>query len=220
MIQNNNEEDMHNITNKKYWDSYYASGAACNEPSLFAQFIINRIKKDKALVELGCGNGRDSLFFSDNDLSVIAIDLSEKAIEFLKPYSKPNISFVCGDFVNMDYRKFGEIGSFYSRFTIHALKEKQQNQLIENVYNSLCSEGLFFIETRSILDDLYGKGEKTGEKDEYIYRGHYRRFINKCDLEEVLLNQGFIIEFSKEDKEFAPYEDTNPIVLRIIAKKP
>lgn len=220
MIYNGDEADRHNIVNKKYWDNYYASQAASNEPSLFAKFIVSRIQKEKALIELGCGNGRDALFFSENNYNVIAIDLSEKAVESLKPYSKPNISFICGDFVNMDYSRFDAIGGFYSRFTIHALREKQQNQLIKNVYQSLCSEGLFFIETRCALDDLYGKGDKAGEKDGYIYGGHYRRFIHKKDLEESLLSQGFVIEFSKEDKDFAPYEGANPIVLRIIAKKP
>lgn len=215
----NNEEDMHNIINKKYWDNYYISGSAINEPSLFARYVINKIQKNKVLVELGCGNGRDSLYFTNNNIEVIAIDLSEKMIELLKPYNNSNISFIYGDFVNMNYKQFGDIGSFYSRFTIHTLKETQQDHLIKNVYNSLCSGGLFFIEVRSVLDDLYGKGECTGGKNEYIYEGHYRRFINKSDLEANLINQGFSIEYSKEDKDFAPYKDSNPIILRIIAKK-
>ena len=35
----------------------------------------------KSLIDIGCGNGRDSIFFSKNNFHVTGIDISQKAIK-------------------------------------------------------------------------------------------------------------------------------------------
>lgn len=90
--------------------------------------------------------------------------------------------------------------------------------MIRNVYNALKKQGRFFVEVRSINDELYGKGEKVG-RNAYKYNGHYRRFIVKEELENKLKENGFILEYSEEARNFAPYKDTNPLIIRMIAYK-
>ena len=50
-----------------YWNNYYGDKKKFRESS-FARFVFKKIKKRKNLkiVDIGCGNGRDSLFFSKN----------------------------------------------------------------------------------------------------------------------------------------------------------
>ena len=68
----------------------------------------------------------------------------------------------------------------YSRFTLHAITLSQQNELLRNIKHVLNPDGKFFIEARTLKDDLYGKGESAGD-NAFIYDGHYRmrkkRFI-------------------------------------------
>ena len=44
-----------------YWDNYYSNIANIKESS-FARFVKKRIKKNSELIDIGCGNGRDSFF--------------------------------------------------------------------------------------------------------------------------------------------------------------
>ena len=47
--------------------------------------IINDMKlRGGAVLELGCGNGRDSLFFLQNGLRVTGVDASDNAIRQLQ----------------------------------------------------------------------------------------------------------------------------------------
>ena len=71
---------------------------------------------------------------------------------------------------------------------------------------------------RSIKDEFYGRGKKIG-KNEYIYQGHYRRFIDKNEIEKNMKEIGYKIELLIEDKGLAVYKNQDPVVIRIIASK-
>lgn len=47
----------------EYWNRFYGEGKAVEKPSLFAQFALEQMQSGKSLLELGCGNGRDSVYF-------------------------------------------------------------------------------------------------------------------------------------------------------------
>ena len=204
----------------EYWNKYYNMGNAPQEPSKFAKWVATQIAPEKTFLELGCGNGRDSLFFySDMKMNVTAVDASEKAIEELKQNTKEdNIYFICDDFVCSTTIFAGQYDYCYSRFSLHAINEQQETEVIRNVYKVLKEGGKFFLETRSVNDEIYGKGECVGN-DSYYYQGHFRRFIRKELLLKKLTEQGFKIEYEAEKRDFAPYGNSNPPIIRIVAKR-
>lgn len=214
------DDIKHNIENKNYWNKFYNNDNLTNEPSLFACEIGKYIKSGKKLVELGCGNGRDSIYFNSLGLQVDAVDISDRTIDKLKNkhLNNKNINFICDDFI--EYIRNTNIYSdyIYSRFTLHSITDDQQSTLLENVYTNLKEKGKFFIEVRSILDDIYGLGVEVG-RNAFIYEKHYRRFIVKKELEKELVTIGFKIISSEEKNGFAPFGDKDPIILRIIAEK-
>lgn len=72
MTSENNTSDkkllLYNESNfdrdREYWNQFYLMSAGkLTEPSNFAYFALNYLKPEKSLMELGCGNGRDSVFF-------------------------------------------------------------------------------------------------------------------------------------------------------------
>lgn len=202
-----------------YWNQFYETTQYIEKPSQFALDIENLIEADKNLLELGCGNGRDSIYFKNLGIHVTAIDASDKVISILnEQYKNEDICFICDDFVCASAIFAGQYDYCYSRFTMHSINEEQETEVARNVYNGLKNEGKFFIEVRSINDELYGMGKEVG-KNAFIYNGHYRRFIVKEELENKLRNIGFEIMYSAEQRGFAPFGNSNPFVIRIIAKK-
>ena len=56
----------------------------------YEEFKKHRVKK---ILELGCGQGRDSIFFASNDIDVVALDSSKVAVEALsKITNEKNLS--------------------------------------------------------------------------------------------------------------------------------
>lgn len=202
-----------------YWNQFYEKKPDIEEPSLFAQSIAEQLIAGRTILDLGCGNGRDSLFFESRGLNVTAIDASDRAIGMLQEaHAQKNICFICDDFVCSAMIYVGQYDYCYSRFSLHAINEEQENDMIKNVYAVLKTGGTFFLEVRSVHDELYGKGMKVGE-NAFIYDGHYRRFIEKEILEKKLLDNGFKVEYSCEDRGFAPFGEDDPPIIRMILRK-
>lgn len=202
-----------------YWDRFYRDVSNLNDPSLFAQMCVSYMKPGESVVELGCGNGRDSIFFYDKKLKVTAIDASQTAIHTLERYRDcDHFECVCADFVGWLERYKEAFEHCYSRFTIHAISENQEETLLRNVYNALKRGGLFYIESRCVQDELYGLGECVG-RNAFRYDDHFRRFIVMDELKTKLAEVGFEIVYSAQERGFAPFGDDDPPIIRVVARK-
>lgn len=205
---------------KEYWENYYRSGEVVSRPSLFAEFVLRRyIKEGDSIIEFGCGNGRDSVYFASNNVIVLAVDQCREEITNLtKINSLNNLKFLYGDFT-----KLGNIGSFdfvYSRFTLHSVSEKGEDDVIKWSCSHIKSGGFFLIEARGQKNELYKLGIPVdGESDAFIYNNHYRRFIDINILQNKLISNDFEIILADENKGFAPFNGDDNFFLRVIAKK-
>lgn len=208
------------MDDKKYWDNYYATHSKPAVASTFAEFILDKLEVGKNLIELGCGNGRDSLFFSKKGINVVAVDQVESEINFLNEnYSNENITYLCDDFTSLaqsihDEIKKTDFDYVYSRFTFHSINEAKEDRTLTWISENL--KGLFFLEARSLNDPMFKKGENLSDTENFT--NHYRRYMDLDKFVSKLESLGFEILFKIEDKDLAPYKDDNPYVIRIIAK--
>ncbi len=205
---------------KEYWKNYYEQHNAPLQPSSFAKYILEHYLRDKeSLIELGCGNGRDSIFFARHNIDVTAIDQHEDETKILAPHEKLNSLTYYGK----DFTKLGNIGYFnhiYSRFTLHSISETEENDVLSWAHAYLKDGGYLFIEARGKLNELYKLGSPVpNQPDAYVYENHYRRFIDINVLNKKLIDLGFTILLSEEKRGFAPFKETDYIFTRIIAKK-
>lgn len=206
---------------KAYWKNYYKSNQDAQSPSLFAQFILdNHLNDDDSLIELGCGNGRDSVFFARHGIKTHAIDQCEEEIEALrKEHTLPNIKFESADFTKLDDSR-GTFDHVYSRFTMHTIRAHEEDRVIDWAYKTLKPNGKFHIEARGYKNELHKLGESVpDEPDAYIYNDHFRRFINMDRFIKKLEDKGFKILLSEETTGFAPFQDTDYHFMRILALK-
>ena len=71
---------------KKHWNKFYKTFVISSE-SNFSKFIIKWFKKnkykivDKTLIDIGCGNARDTRYFKTKNIKVTGIDQSSIAIK-------------------------------------------------------------------------------------------------------------------------------------------
>ena len=205
---------------KKYWENYYKSHPLAEHPSLFAKYVLaHHLVEGETLIELGCGNGRDAVFFARHKIDVLAVDQCEGELAALAQKNDlSNLKFKCADFTSL-----GDIGSFdyiYSRFTLHVISEEQEDRVIKWAHDHLNKGGKFFIEARGHKNELHKLGEKVPNEDHaYIYDNHYRRFIPIDALQEKLEKNGFKIIQSEEKTGFAPFGDTDYHFIRKVAVK-
>lgn len=201
----------------KFWSDYYAKHKDPNEPSRFAKFVMPFLKEGKKLCELGCGNGRDSIYFAENGIKTHSFDQCADEMAYLndKFSALGGVAFASGDFTNLE--PLNELDYVYSRFTLHAIDEEGQNRTLRWSYSNLENGGLFFIEVRSTNDEMYGVGEEV-TKNAFV-SDHYRRFLVLEELVEELEQIGFSVLYRTQSKGFAPYKDLDPEVIRVVAQK-
>ncbi|MDW0205724.1 MAG: class I SAM-dependent methyltransferase [Nitrososphaeraceae archaeon] len=177
------------------WDKVYSNDSAFfgEEPSDFAQKCYSNFKRYdvKRLLELGCGQGRDTIFFASNGFDVHAIDASKVAIENInQKIRQKNISLDLRHFkvrqsLPYDNSYFDAVYShmFYNmRFTDEELGFlfKESNRVLKN-------NGLLYFSVRNDKDVSYNKGKKI---DNYVYEinGFQIRFFTTRQIQLFLEN--------------------------------
>lgn len=200
---------------KHFWNGYYSQCiSGDNElvkfPSNFALFCSKFIRKNDVVLDVGCGNGRDSLYMSTIAKKVFSLDTSQKACENLQGYD--NIVVIC--------KSMGELENLmvdvvYSRFSLHSVDKETQDKFFKYLKDNV---QLVCIETRSVNDPRCGVGEPG--TDEYSFVDtHYRRFTKLCDITGELISRGFQIVHAEEDHVNAVMKHDRAVVNRIIAKR-
>lgn len=211
------------MDDKKYWTEYYAKNSKPTNASTFAEFILPKLSENKNLIELGCGNGRDSIYFAQNNLNVIAVDQVEDEMNYLNEnHKEDNINFVCDDFTDLintgsDLIKNTDFDYVYSRFTFHSINEVKEDRTLDWIESNLYEGGYFLLEARSMNDPMFKQGKVLSETENFTT--HYRRYMDLDKIINKLESRNFEIMYKIEDNNLAVYKDDNPYVIRIIAKK-
>jgi len=179
--------------NQKDWKSFYKKGEAPTEPSSFAEFILKKGIKGKTLVDVGCGNGRDTYYLAKK-YKAIGIDYNTL------PRQKNRAKFIINSWEG-ELKEIRQHDIVYSRFFLHTLPIKKVEKLIKN------SKKYFVAEARA-----------EGDVPK-LYPEHARHFVCGICLAKILSKNGFAIEYFDIDKGLAKYKKEDPLVIRIIAKR-
>lgn len=218
-----NAKRLESGLNGTFWDEFYAQREGVDFSSPFAEFCLsNYIRKNSRILELGCGNGRDAFCFAQNEICVMALDSSKVAIaacndRIMGVALSERLQFAVADFSEIERHHTFGMDVIYSRFSLHSVTEQVENSILLKAYELLPSCGLFLIEVRTVFDELFGKGEKIGER-EYV-TDHYRRFIDSSELLKKCLRIGWKAKYFIEGRGLAPYRNEDPVVARFVLMK-
>ena len=207
---------------KNYWNFYYKKELKIFTNSNFSRFVLKRLKRNKSLIDIGCGNGRDAFFFAGNKINTLGLDGSEKIINinnfYLKEKKIKNLNFLLHD-INSNKiinRKFNYI---YVRFFVHAVTQKTELSLIKFIKKIKRKNSLVFFEFRNENDNIFKKGKKIKNNLFVFNKKHYRRkiFTKKFIDTFVKLTNSKLI-YKKESNLFSITKYDKPNLCRLIFK--
>lgn len=200
----------------EYWNSYYKTGEALTAPSDFAQYVNSKLSRASVVLDVGCGNGRDSTYFHESGHTVLALDNSIEGLNCITDSSSGEIPTICCDISKLKIAKnFVDVA--YSRFSLHSLDEDSYERALKVIYQTLNPGGLFCIEVRSIEDELFGEGNDLGGN--VFKTDHSRRFFTLDSIVSDLTSAGFTIDYADCQRGWAVYKQSDPKVIRIICVK-
>ena len=206
------EEKLREIEIKEYWEDFYKSNPDLISPSSFSKFVFDHLNlKDSnySVVDIGCGNGRDSLYFTNNNLKVTSVD----------NFDNLEMTSILSNYIKLDIKDFNiSADLFYARFFLHAIDEDRLDGLLENISNLMSNTSHFAFETRSTKGITVEEKEVTNFKSS-MGEKHFRMLYSKPYMENKL-SKYFNIDYLVEENNVAKHKSDNPYVLRgIISKK-
>ena len=209
----------------EYWNQFYAGEhPEIEQPSSFARSCLGRLPQRGTILEIGCGNGRDALFFAANGLRVLACDPSSVAIDRLSDRAARDNGlpvmprFFTSSISTLPARLDEPVDAVYLRFVLHAVPRDEASRAIRWARDHLAADGVVLAEARSVLGDLYGVGTPLGD-DAFEQDGHYRRFIRSEELVAELRDSGFVIDDLVESDGLAALGADDPVVIRVVARR-
>ncbi|RDY27599.1 methyltransferase domain-containing protein [Romboutsia weinsteinii] len=196
----NNWIDLYNLLKGNYEE----------EPEHLLIEYIDLIDKGKVL-DLGVGNGRNSLFLSAIGYDVEGVDISDDNIKNYLEKSKELQLDVKGTVA--DIRKFEIKENEYSliivSWVLNFFRKNEIDYIIEKIKKGLRENGVVYFGAFSIFDDFYIKNlDKTCDEQYSLYfsKSGYRHYYTKEevlkyfeDLKMIAFKSGMFLDVDKEN---------------------
>lgn len=145
----------------------YASRTRNKAPVIQRNKFLSLLPNKAVVLDLGCGSGRDSKFFSDHGCNVIGIDLAEKLLEIAQK-TAPEVHFLKQDIRAIDL-PFESVDGVWTCASLLHIKREELPSVLNKIYQILRPNGVVFIHLKK------GKGEE--ERIEPSTPGIKRLFV-------------------------------------------
>ena len=222
MDSSNNPEIETELKKLGYWNDIYSKQNYFGTgPTILALEAHELIKNNSItnILELGCGQGRDSLFFANFGHNVIATDISENAINFVKKIKNEqnikNLELYLHDTLNAFTFNNSKFGLVYSNLALQFFDLNQLSQIFSNIKKTMKPDSFFLFSTKKSGDKYFNFGNKISENS-FEYNGITRFFFSKSELENILKNYFTIISF--EDDSHVNSDETKSVWWKILVK--
>jgi SAM-dependent methyltransferase len=203
---------------QRYWDDFYRLHAdrVPDEPSAFAQRVVEHVDGPMSIIDVGSGTGRDTLHFARKGFSVLGCDYSRAGVDYAASlaarqgidaeFSALNLYDMRDVLVSGASLARRGFDAVYARFLVHALEEEGRRNLWLVARSALrLTRGRLYLEFRT-------------EATEHEYGEHFRQFVQPDIITAELRNNGFEIEHCENSHGLAVYKNEDPRVCRIFAR--
>jgi SAM-dependent methyltransferase len=213
-------EQVRTNSQRDYWNAYYRSS---NVPALASQFAVFMLGEfaPAAAIDIGCGNGRDSLFFAERGIPTIGFDRSQAAVDLCQEHADAR-GWRHADFRSFDVadpalgetalgllRERGIDGPvmIYARFFVHAITDEEEAALLGHCRTILNGfDGTFGAEFRTSRD----------RAQEKVTPDHFRRFVAPASFIANAARFGLAPIYAVEGFGMAKYKTDDAHVARVL----
>jgi len=154
---------------------------------------IFRKHKYKKILDLGCGTGRNTLFFAQEGFLVYVLDASKTGIAITKKKAKKlglhNINYKVADMKHTSYPN-NYFDAIICIFVLSHGLLKDNQEAVDEIYRILKPKGMLVTEFMSVKDTSYGRGKKIeantflgGMEDDKHMAHHY---FSRKEIKQVL----------------------------------
>jgi SAM-dependent methyltransferase len=196
-----------------YWEGFYRKLPSLPVPSPFARHVAAMLHGPVALLDLGCGDGRDAAFFASLGHRVLGLDASANAIGLARSRGVP-AQFEAVPLAR--WRPFieGHLRAapdalVYARFFLHAISAPDEALLLRDLADVVTPGGRLALEYRTLADAALPK----------LHPPHFRRFIDHAALQAELRELGFAALEAVEGQGLSPVSGEDPMLGRIMARR-
>lgn len=145
-------------------------------------------------MELGCGEGNDSVLFAQAGHTVTATDFSDVVIrQNTERYSNNNLHFAEQDISEPLAFPDQTFDVVYARLSLHYFRDSQTRKIFQEIAHVLKQNGSLYFMCKSTGDRLHGKGTKI-EADMFELDGHVRHFFSREYAEAMVKQAGLTIK--------------------------
>jgi ubiquinone/menaquinone biosynthesis C-methylase UbiE len=151
------------------WEEYYAVLREppdwLKKPPPFIVDSLSLLKKQESqrILDLGCGAGRNSIYFAKEGFDVVSLDTSSSALKKTKTWSKTegvhSVTVLRGSMTQLPFIR-QSFHAVVSASVIHHAPRKDIRKTIREIYRILKDDGLLVANLLSTKDYRYGSGEK------------------------------------------------------------
>lgn len=178
-----------------------------NEPRRLATNLKMYLNKKMSIIDIGCGAGKDSIYFIEQGYFVTAIDKETATIENIKSklddYIKCKLNIINADFTNLE---FPLCDAIYASFSLPFCTPNEFNKFWVNIEQSLRKNGVFAGIFFGVNDDWY----KTSNDLTFHSRGELEEIFKEYTMKEFNENEydGYCVgeQGNKVNKHWHIYE--------------
>jgi len=190
-----------------YWNTLYAKKNYFGEgPTKLAKLAekLFQEKNTQKILEVGCGQGRDAIYFSHLGYNVHAFDISSNAIQSINSV-KENMNL---NKLNVFEHNVTEPLIFpndhfdfvYSNLALQFFELETLSKILQNISKVMQNNSSFLLSTKKEGDKYYKTGKKIND-NAYENKGIIRYFHPIEDLKSILSEQFDIVNIDSDRHE-------------------
>lgn len=211
------------MNREEFWNNKhikYAQQDWIRTPTIFAQEVVERFPPGAKILDLGAGQGQDTIHFAQRGHPVVAVDFSAFALAQLERLIQAegidSVTIVKHDLREKLPFKDGEFDVVYSHLTLHYFSDTDTRRIFQEIARVLRKDGLLCVLVNSTDDPEYGEGAKI-EEDYFEYsEGNFKRYFSKDYMHEI--TKELFIPYILEGKG-KTHKDPTEAFIKLIASR-
>ena len=169
----------------------------------------------KEVLDLGIGQGRNSIPLAELDFNVTGVDYSTKCLEICKNTCN-KLNLVQSDIRTFDIEK-DKYDMILSGYVLHFLHKNDSYQIIKNIKNNIKNNGIVYISVFSLEDPKFSKYSTSSDFEildnnilHNIVNDTYVSFFSKkevlnlfSDFKTIFVSEEYFLEQNAETPRYA-----------------